>query len=413
MWRRALPRLCAATMMGAMAGAAAAAEVQIQASFAPSALEPTRNEFTNDTPNRGLCTRPGLCEPGEKSVQLPVLVSYGAFSPGAALSNQALFRVPSAWRKVELVHAATGRTAETEWRVSFFGSTYRLPRSVHDITGHPNVSQAHHNLWQGFAWNYAPPGCGNMNYAEVSSVIMRYGWRFPESSPTCTKRTNFAFESGMMLSEVSIGYLMRSPNPLAMESGEYTGRLRLTLGEGGDFDFGNNARPSDNELIVNFTLTVSHEFQVTFTEPSPKVSLAPVGGWSQWVTHGKAPARLQQELPFLLTSSSEFSVKMRCEHDVGGQCGVANAATREVVPINVDVTMPGMREMRSGAFAQNTPLVSERSGQVAPRFTPQSYLQNRHSRLRFAANGPVVAEMLKAPESRWHGDVTVVFDSEP
>lgn len=413
MWCGVLPRLWAAALMGTVAGTAAAAQVSIQASFAPSALEPTRNAFTNDTPNGGLCTRPGLCSPDEKSVQLPFYVSYGAFSPSADLSNQALFRVPSAWRKVQLVHAATGRTAETEWRVSFFGSTYRLPRSVHDITGHPNVSQGHHNLWQGYAWNYAPPGCGNMNYAEVSLFILRYGWRFPESSPTCTKRTNFAFEAGMLLTDVSIGYLMRSPNPLAMESGEYTGQLHLRLGPGGDFDFGNNARPSDSELIINFTLTVSHEFQVTFTEANPKVSLAPVGGWSQWTVHGKAPPRLQQELPFLLTSSNEFSVKMRCEHDVGGQCGIANAATREVVPIDVDVTMPGMRAMHSGGFAQSTPLVSERSGQVAPRFTPNSYLQNRHSRLRFAASGPAVAEMLKAPQSRWHGDVTVVFDSEP
>lgn len=227
------------------------------------------------------------------------------------------------------------------------------------------------------------------------------------------KRTNFAFESAMMLGEVSIGYLVQSPNPLAVESGEYTGWLHTTLGPGGDFDFGTNARLSDTELIVSFTPTVSHEFQATFTEPSPKVSLAPVGGWSQWTRHGKPPARLRQELPFLLTSSNGFSVKMRCEHDLGGQCDVANAATREVVPINVDVTMPGMREMRSGAFARNTPLVSERSGQVAPRFTPQSYLQNRHSRLRSAATGPAVAEMLKAPESRWQGDVTVVFDSAP
>ncbi|WMJ67819.1 hypothetical protein [Stenotrophomonas sp. 24(2023)] len=399
--------------MAALAGTAVAAEVQIQASFAPSALDPTRNEFTNDTPNGGLCVRPNLCGPGEKSVLLPITVRYAEMRPFAGADHEARISVPSTWRRVVLTHADSGRTAETEWRVSFLGATYYLTRDARETTGNDNVSQAHHQLWQGNGWSEPPPGCGRMNYAEAGGTSWRFGWRYPEAATTCVKRPRHLIDDGMQLREVSLGYTMRSPNPLAMEAGIYTGQLQLRVGPGGDFDFGTNTVASDNELIVHFTLTVTHAFQVTFPQAGPKVSLAPAGGWSQWTRHGTPPARLQQELPFLLTTSNEFSVKMRCQHDSGGRCGIANASTGAVVPIDVDVTMPGMRDMRSGAFAQNTPLVSERSGQVAPRFTPQSYLQNRQARLRFAANGPAMTEMLKAPASRWQGDVTVVFDSEP
>lgn len=51
---------------------------------------------------------------------------------------------------------------------------------------------------------------------------------------------------------------------------------------------------TDNQIEVNFTLTVNHDFQVYFPEAAPKVSLAPVGGWTQWTERGVRPTRLSR-----------------------------------------------------------------------------------------------------------------------
>ncbi|WP_329758927.1 hypothetical protein [Stenotrophomonas geniculata] len=225
------------------------------------------------------------------------------------------------------------------------------------------------------------------------------------------KRANFNFES-MRLDQSSFVYELETPDPLAMKNDVYRGVLKLDVGPGGDIDFGENAT-TDAVLNINFVLDVAHEFSIQFANANPQVSLLPVGGWHQWVDYNRAPKRLQQELPFSLTSSSEFSIKMRCEHDANGRCGIRDQGAGTVVPVDVDVTMPGMRNVATGAAAISTPLVSEQSGLTAPRFSPDSYLQQRPSKLHFSTRGSPLDEMLKAPGSKWKGDVTVIFDSDP
>jgi hypothetical protein len=81
------------------------------------------------------------------------------------------------------------------------------------------------------------------------------------------------------------------------------------------------------------------------------------------------------------------------------------------VPVEVDVTLPGMNNLRDGRPAQNTVLLAD-DGQ-APRFTPDGYLMQRRSTLRFTAGRDAVLEMVKTPGSRWEGDMTVLFDANP
>ena len=71
------------------------------------------------------------------------------------------------------------------------------------------------------------------------------------------------------------------------------------------------------------------------------------------------PERLRQALPFHLTSSMDFSMKLRCEHAAGSGCGIRNAADDVVVPVDVDVTIPGMRNLKDGRPAQDTPLSAD------------------------------------------------------
>ncbi|QBL41048.1 hypothetical protein MG068_11185 [Stenotrophomonas sp. ASS1] len=107
----------------------------------------------------------------------------------------------------------------------------------------------------------------------------------------------------------------------------------------------------------------------------------------------------------------DFSMKLRCEYEVDDRCGIQNAANDELVPVDVDVTIPGMSNVRDGRPAQNTALLPDDAR--APRFTPDGYLMQRRSTLRFTAGREAVTEMLKSPGSHWQGNMTVVFDANP
>ncbi|MBA0300653.1 hypothetical protein D7Y24_19815 [Stenotrophomonas maltophilia] len=177
-----------------------------------------------------------------------------------------------------------------------------------------------------------------------------------------------------------------------------------------DIDLGDNITGTSS-IRMNFVFDVIHDFEVMFSSESPTARLVPDGGWSQWIDYGLVPRRLHQELPFNLTSSMDFSMKLRCEYEVDDRCGIQNAANDELVPVDVDVTIPGMSNVRDGRPAQNTALLPDDAR--APRFTPDGYLMQRRSTLRFTAGREAVTEMLKSPGSHWQGNMTVVFDANP
>ncbi len=107
----------------------------------------------------------------------------------------------------------------------------------------------------------------------------------------------------------------------------------------------------------------------------------------------------------------DFSMKLRCEHDAGNRCGIRNQTLGQVVPVDVDVTCPACAIARWAPGAGHTKLLPDDA--QAPRFTPDGYLMQRRSTLRFTAGRDAVTEMLKAPGSHWEGNMTVVFDANP
>ena len=386
-------------------------EIPLTATFRPNALNPTFNEFIDQTPISGVCQLPKMCPNGERSVNLDFTVTYGPLRKEAPAEEQATIRIPSAWRTVVVKHVETGQATEVRWRAFLFGSTYVLPRDATEITGSETDADAHKALWVDKTWNYPPAGCLGTYMGYYGSYYYTFAWLYPVSAPACVKDTNFDFE-GMDLRSISIGYEMISPNPLAMASGTYTGTLPLRIGPGLDFDFGANATASVPEVTLSFTLDVSHDFQVAFP-PDPTARLMPLGGWEQWTEYGKLPARLQQRVPFQITSSGEFSLKMRCEYQVEAQCGIRNPSTQTTVPLEVSATMPSMHLQGESRPAVDAPLVSEHSGQRAPRFVPIRYAPGVNSSINFAVVGDAVKTMLDEPPTTWQGEVTVIFDADP
>jgi hypothetical protein len=375
-----------------------AGEVSVTAIFKPSALNPSNTEFENTTPPGRYCTwRPDQCLNGDVYFfDVPVNLTK-IYTKGTDPRKDFYIAFPPV-RSVLLTHIDSGRT-------------FPIVVSFNAISGEltPGAGAP-------VATIYVQGGCSYV-YTAGNSDFVRFGWKVknPLAPSPCWSgddHEDVGFTQAYFAPWIGIGLEIHATSPLSLLNGEYEGHVTYTVGEAGaDLDFGDDVT-ADSQLTMNFRFTVAHEFQVTFPSAAPRVTLAPIGGWQQWTDHGKAPVRLQQELPFTLTSSSDFSVKMRCEHDSGGRCGIEDLAAGTIVPVDVDVTLPGMSELSTGARAVEFPLVAQQAG-AAPRFRPDSYMVNRPSKLRFSVNGNAVTQMLKAPGSRWQGDVTIVFDSNP
>lgn len=370
------------------------AEVDILASFSPSVLDPSYRNFKNDTPQGGICVRwGGHCRAGQFSISTPLHVSGRLLggSPDSPRQNY-FMAVDAQWKDLDVVHES-GSVARVRFRISMLGQRYSRNNS-----GSPSIYGA------------SEGGCKSLGSDVGSAQWHAWGWVLPVGQLTCSRRTNHAVSSAINITEISIGYELDTPTPLAMLDGKYTGSLAYSVGPGQQIDLGDGVH-QQTELTVKFELTVAHDFLVRFASELPSVHLVPEGGWVQWIDHGLPPARLYQELPFYLTTSMDFSMKLRCEHDAGNRCGIRNQTLGEVVPVDVDVTLPGMRNLRDGRPAQDTPLSPD--DEQAPRFTPDGYLMQRRSTLRFTAGRDAVTEMLKAPGSHWEGNMTVVFDANP
>lgn len=138
------------------------------------------------------------------------------------------------------------------------------------------------------------------------------------------------------LSKIYLGYKLNAPDPLKMENGVYKGSLVLSIGRNKDLDFGNGTY-SDNQLTINFTMTVRHQIRVDFPAGSDRVVLQPPGGWHDWIYRGKShqPPNLIAELPYRLWSSSNYSVWLSCQYSDGEYCMLNNTRTGHKVRFDV------------------------------------------------------------------------------
>lgn len=410
---------CLALAVSAMPQSAHAADVTLTAEFKPSVLNPTNNKFTNTTPNTGICVyeSSSICVGGVKSFAVHrITARYDNLARGDAIN----MKVPSEPRTV-IVENEYGQQQAVSFKLAFMGGRYGLPAWAMDIAGGSSWREGHNRLWSGENWDIAPRPCSTGVVASVyDGDEWNFAWKLPASSAFCGKQTNFDL-AWVNIDRFSLAYELHTPNPLNIANGTYTGKLTLLVGPGQEIDFGNNATlTGDSELTLNFVLKVENEFKVTFPDSSPRVSLVPIGGWQQWTGHNRKPARLQAELPFALTSSIDFSVKLRCNGtpSANGHCPLADGANPDAAgtaEVKVDVTMPSVSSTLDGKPASHFPLV-QRAGVADARFRPNGYIANRHSRLRFIVDNEGDASldrMLARPGSHWEGEMTLIFDSEP
>ncbi|AIR62014.1 hypothetical protein LH23_15535 [Cedecea neteri] len=390
-----------------MLSVARAATVDVTTEFIADLSKPQNNSFVNTTPVSGFCNIPTVtCSSGEFSILIPGLdgVKYFDYTSKDFLRNHPSGSFDGTGKDVILTEVNTRQKIQGQFRFTNFGVKYVR---MDENSGHLSNALVTMGPVVGNCTRRAAGGGGG--------GIAYWGLKIPKERVTCYQALSSGslglFQGDIRLEEISFGYTLDVPNPLGIYSGEYEGEVVYSVGDGGDIDF-NAETTSDTEIRIKIKATVRHAFQLKFpSEGDIKVSLAPRGGWSQWVNGGRVPDSLSQEVPFTLSSTSGFTVNMRCEYDSGTGCALreTTSPTGEKIPLEVSLTLPGYKT-ENGTEARNLLLNSLPAGHVI--LPPGEFVIHRRSQIDFRVPKPGVEMMVKSPGSTWQGAVTLVFDTQ-
>lgn len=387
------------------------------ASFAPSLDAPENNAFTNTTPQSGYCASyPTECvnfKTFSVSVGLTGTLSTEGIYANATPRNSMYFGMPGAWRDFTVTNTDTGSQATVSLRVSAFSARYNFP------------SGKSAGSWVGGGFINAPSPCRYSGLAVGGSTLYMFMWKLPSSASdvACAKiATADYLGAPTSINNLSVGYELKTPNPLEMESGTYTGTLHLTAGPGGDIDFGDNFTVNDSNVYFAFTLTVNHELQLTTTAENQTVSLQPctsgricteeegLANWERWMVTRITP-QLTGRSNFNLSSSGAFTVYLECEQQSGSDCALKSDNTpSQTVPVQTLLTLPDNIVDNS-----TNSVVSKRRLLVGKDLTKNSFVtktfgQNRAGSIDFLVSQKDVDTMLKTRPDTYRGAVTVIFD---
>ncbi|SIR68176.1 MULTISPECIES: hypothetical protein [unclassified Pseudomonas] len=385
---------------------------EISAVFRPDPAKPQENKFRNTTPTTGYCASfPNQCKtmfsirlPITFSSTLPIEANHGDARQGA------MFKVPAGWRSLQVTHASTGETEVVEIRLSGIGSEYRLPVNAADLVGGGVDALKAHNLLWGSSWVSAPSPCRFGGNAPYNVNWYGFFWTTPVEG-VCAKRARYLIPS-MTYRYLDFAYELRTPNPLTMSTGQYTGSLTYSVGPGQDFDMGDVMIPNDSIIAFNFKLDVEHTLKVEVPPGGNKVVLEPQGGWQAWLSQGQKPTRLFRDQTFHISASSRFKMGLQCQFagSSDNTCLLWAPNSGQMVPVNISVTLPNGLTDAGGQPVNRRRLYLDGSG--TELFQPGHYIERRPGTMHFEVARNQVEEMLAGDAKSYIGNVTVIWDSE-
>ncbi|MBC3384411.1 hypothetical protein [Pseudomonas sp. SWRI179] len=409
-------RSVVSVLLFACVPAANALTQDITAVFRPDPSKPNENTFLNTTPISGYCAeKPSECR---ATNMFSIRLSLRASSISDIQANHAdprqgaMFKVPANWRPIQVTHSGTGETETVEVRWAGLGSRqFFRDRDVMTLVGGGvGYLQAHQMLWVGLDWVYAPSPCRYSGTARASSRTYQFFWKTP-SEGVCAKKANYLIPLGNLEYEwLDFAYELRTPNPLKMSSGQYTGSLTYGIGPGQDLDFGDVMIPNDSALTLNFKLDVEHTLKVEVPPGGNRVELVPQEGWQSWLNSGRKPTRLFRDQRFYISASSRFKMALECQAISGNTCAITDADSGHAVPVDVSVSLPEGLTDASGQPVSRRPL--RRDGVGTELFQPGSYIDRRSGTLHFEIGSNNVEAMLDSGAKAYSGSVTVIWDSE-
>jgi hypothetical protein len=406
-----IARCVLAALLLACAPAASALSRDITAVFRPDPSKPNENKFINTTPVSGYCQSFSSQCRGRFSIRLPIrFESADPIQANHADRRQgAMFKLPGSWRSIQVTHATTGETETVEVRWSGVGSQYRLPTNVVNLVGGGVTTLvAHQRLWNGSSWVNPPSPCRYSGVGSYNTTWYAFFWQTPAEG-VCAKRARYYIPS-MSYTYLDFAYELRTPNPLGMSSGRYTGALTYTVGPEQDVDMGDVMLPNDSTITLNFKLDVEHTLKVDIPPGGSRVELVPQEGWQAWLNSGQRPARLFRDQRFHISASSRFKMALECQAISGNTCALTDAGTDHAVPVDVSVTLPDGLTDATGQPANRRRLL--RDGSDPGFFQPGFYLDRKLGTLHFEVGSENVKAMLDRGGNRYTGDITVIWDSE-
>lgn len=393
---------------GGSVSLAHAAVQEISAVFRPDPSNPLNNKFVNTTPESGIC--PGHIPQDCKDLGIfsirtwdikftniaPILAAHQSERDGAT------FKVPSEFRDVEVTHTTTGERQIVQMRIAGVGNRFDIKSSAT-----PNT----------YAWGYpyrvwedAPSPCLPTWFSAVApNTFVLWFWRVPENAGACSLKA-ITDISALDYVNFEYAYELKTPNPLAMSSGQYTGSINYTVGPTRDFDFGDVMIPTDTQLTFNMVLNVEHTLKVEIPPGGHQVELLPQGGWQAWLNQGRKPTRLFRDQTFNVSASSRFKMNLECQHLEANTCAVRETTSGHSVPLNVSVSLPSGLTDANGNPVNRRPLLLD--GSDTELFQPGFYVDRKPGQLHFEIAREQVEQMLDGAGKNYSGQVTVVWDSE-
>lgn len=313
-----------------------------------------------------------------------------------------MFRVPSSWKDVMVIHEGTGETETVRMRVNGIGAAYTIKKPLPE------------NVWQS-QWVYAPAPCqyGGVGYG--NAWYFAFFWRVPVDAGVCAKQAQVAIDQSYEFAyqDGSFSYELMTPNPLKMSTGLYRGVLNYTIGPNGDFDMGDIMHPDDSSLTLNFMLDVQHTLKVDIPPGGEKIQLVPAGGWQSWLQAGRKPVRLFRDQTFNISASSRFKIQMYCGISAGDyECALDTRNPNRRVELQVSVSLPnGLTDMAGQPVQRRRLRVGADNAQV---FQPGFYVDRAPGILHFEVPQSQMENMLKpnVAGNTYTGSATVIWDSE-
>ena len=381
---------------------------EIRAVFIANPSQPQKNVFINRTPNSGYCaTYPDQCRENNMfSIRLPF-----RFGPRANIGRLDLItvKVPANWRQLTVTNRQTMETETVEVRITGVGSEYVLSHSAASLVGVTDILDGHQKLWFGSSWVYAPSPCEYSGVGAYTPNNYRFFWKTPVEA-ACNKRTNFAIPH-MSFETLDIAYELRTPNPLGMSSGLYTGSMNYRIGQGADFDIG-GMPADDSNLTLDFVLDVLHTLKVDLPPGGEKIRLTPAGGWQSWLQEGRKPVRLFWDQSFHISASTRFKMHLECEIAMNPyECMILDRKTGRAVEVQVSTTLPNGLADLAGQPVKHRRLRAGASN--AQQFQPGFYVDRRPGVLHFEIPPSQMGFMLSPGQAGYYvGNVTVIWDSD-
>ncbi|XTZ38141.1 hypothetical protein ACQYRI_19795 [Salmonella enterica] len=383
-----------------------AASIDITAKYIPSQ---SKNSFTITTPQSGYCLIwPNQCPAGVVSVALPITTTLKRpITANDVPRNNPYFGLTNRERSFVVTNQSTGEKATITFRANAFSARY---------------ARTDNNLsWQGGSFAFAAPPCTDSGSWIGSDQWHHFLWKVSSTPGPCYKVSTVNRTEPSRFYDMSISFDLDTPDPLKMGAGVYTATVPLSVGPGGNIDFGDIYEASTNRLDINFTLTIDHELLVTTTPENRSITLRPCengkvcteeegqANWERINATGKYMP-LTGRSYFNISSTGDFTVWRQCGKYLGVECGLLSDKTAQEIPVNGWLTLPdNIVNADTGSRVTRMEIRTVKDEQSF-RYHTQTTGQNRQGYIDIKVFEWDIEYMLKTRPDTYRGTMTIIFD---